>query len=145
MDPTEDRLPDLESHLERQMRVQERQLAVARLAIVAASVVAIVLFREQLSSFAWLLGLAGATATYSIAILLAVGRFPAREVGIVATALDMAVVTLAIYVEPDALDAYLFYWPVVLGVALRFGLAASVWASLVVSFMYASVVLLVAA
>jgi signal transduction histidine kinase len=145
MDPTGARLPDLESHLERQMRVQERQLAGARLAIVAASVVAILVFRGQLSSFAWLLGLAAATAAYSLAILLAVGRFPAREVGIVATALDMAVVTLAIYVEPDALDAYLFYWPVVLGVALRFGLGASVWASLVVSFMYASVVLLAAA
>jgi signal transduction histidine kinase len=144
MDPPELRLPDLESHLERQMRVQERQLAVARLAIVAASVAAIVVLREELSSFAWLLGLAGATAAYSLAIFLAVGRFPAREVGIVATALDMAVVTLAIYGEPDALDLYLFYWPVVLGVALRFGLAASVWASLVVSFMYASVVLLVA-
>jgi signal transduction histidine kinase len=144
MDPTGARLPDLESHLERQMRVQERQLAVARLAIVAASVVAIVLVRDQLSSFAWLLGLAAATAVYSAAILLAVGRFPAREVGIVATALDMAVVTLAIYVQPDALDAYLFYWPVVLGVALRFGLGASVWASLVVSFMYGSVVLLAA-
>jgi signal transduction histidine kinase len=136
------RLPDLESHVERQMRAQERQLAAARLAIVAVSLVAILLFREQLSSFAWLLGLALATAAYSVAILLLVGRFPSREVGIVATALDMVIVTLVIYVEPDALDAYLFYLPVVLGVALRFGLGASVWASLVVSFMYASAVLL---
>jgi signal transduction histidine kinase len=142
MEPTGARLPDLEIHLERQMRAQERQLAVARLAIVAASVVAVVLFRDQLRSFPWLLGLAVAVAIYTTAILLLVGRFPAREVGIVATALDMVVVTLVIYVEPDALDAYLFYWPVVLGVALRFGLGASVWASLVVSFMYASVVLL---
>jgi signal transduction histidine kinase len=136
------RLPDLESHVERQMRAQERQLAAARLAIVAASVVAILVFRDQLSSFAWLLGLAVATAIYSVAILFLVGRFPSREVGIVATALDMVIVTLVIYVEPDALDAYLFYWPVVLGVALRFGLGASVWGSLVVSFMYASAVLL---
>jgi signal transduction histidine kinase len=142
MDSPGDRLPDLESHVERQMRTQERQLAAARLAIVAVSLVAILVFRYQLSSFAWLLGLAVATAAYSVAILLLVGRFPSREVGIVATALDMVVVTLVIYVEPDALDAYLFYWPVVLGVALRFGLGASVWASLVVSFMYASVVLL---
>jgi signal transduction histidine kinase len=142
MEPTGARLPDLEIHLERQMRVQERQLAVARLAIVAASTVAIVLFRDQLTSFPWLLGLAVAVTIYTLAILLLVGRFPAREVGIVATALDMVAVTLVIYVEPDALDAYLFYWPVVLGVALRFGLGASVWASLVVSFMYASVVLL---
>jgi signal transduction histidine kinase len=145
MEPTGARLPDLEIHLERQMRAQERQLAVARFAIVAASALAIVIFRDQLRSFPWLLSLTVAVAIYTIAILLLVGRFPAREVGIVATALDMVVVTLAIYVEPDALDAYLFYWPVVLGVALRFGLGASVWASLVVSFMYASVVLLATA
>jgi signal transduction histidine kinase len=63
-------------------------------------------------------------------------------VGIVATALDMVTVTLAIYAEPQALDAFLFYIPVVLEVALRFGLGASVWTSLVVSFMYASVILL---
>ena len=59
-----------------------------------------------------------------------------------ATALDMVVVTLAIYIEPQALDAFLFYLPVMLGVALRYGLAASIWASIVIGFMYASVVLL---
>ena len=59
-----------------------------------------------------------------------------------ATALDMVVVTVAIYIEPQALDAYLFYVPVMLGVALRYGLAASIWASVVMAFMYASVVFL---
>ena len=49
-----------------------------------------------------------------------------------ATVLDMVVVTLAIYFEPGALDGFLFYLPVMLGVALRYGLAASVWASLVI-------------
>jgi signal transduction histidine kinase len=62
----------------------------------------------------------------------------------VATALDMVAVTLAIYAEPQALDAFLFYIPVVLEVALRFGLGASVWTSIVVSFMYAAVILLAA-
>jgi signal transduction histidine kinase len=134
-------LPDLEAHLERQMRSQERQLAFARALIAAAALVAVVLFRDRLDSFPWLAGLSVAVLLYTGAILVLVGRFPAREVGIVATALDMVVVTLAIYVEPRALDAYLFYVPVVLGVALRFGLGASIWAAAVVSFMYASVVL----
>ena len=83
-----------------------------------------------------------AAILYSGGILLLVGRFPAREIGIVATVLDMIVVTLAIYVAPNALDAFLFYLPVMLGVALRYGLAASVWAAVVIGFMYASVIVL---
>jgi signal transduction histidine kinase len=135
-------LPDLDAHLERQMRSQERQLAYARLAIVLAAIAVVLAFRDQLDSFLWLVGLGVAVVVYTGGILLLVGRFPAREVGIVATALDMVVVTLAIYAEPRALDAFLFYLPVILGVALRFGLGASVWASVVMSFMYASVVLI---
>ena len=141
MESTGGRLPALDVHLERQMRSQERQLAVVRGAIAGAALVAIVLLRSQLTSFPWLAGLAVAAMLYSAGILLLVGRFPAREVGILATALDMIVVTLAIYAEPDALDAFLFYLPVLLGVALRFGLAASIWASVVIGFMYGSVVL----
>ena len=124
------------------MRSQERQLVVARFAIVAASVVAIVTFRSQLESFEWLLGLAAAVTVYNTAVLLLLTRLPARDVGVMATVLDMVVVSLGIYAEPTALDAYLFYWPVVLGVALRFGLWASIWASVVVSFLYASVVVI---
>jgi signal transduction histidine kinase len=129
-------LPDLEAHLERQMRVQERQLAFARALIAATALVAVVLFRDRLDSFPWLAGLCAAVLVYTGAILVLVSRFPAREVGIIATALDMVVVTLAIYAEPRALDAYLFYLPVVLGVALRYGLAASIWASMVVRIGY---------
>ncbi len=142
MEPTGGRLPDLDVHLERQMRSQERQLAVVRATIAGAALVAVVLLREQLASFPWLAGLAIAVLVYTGGILLLVGRFPAREVGIVATLLDMVVVTLAIYLEPGALDGFLFYLPVMLGVALRYGLAASIWASLVIGFMYASVVVL---
>src|SRR5919106_2463269 len=142
MEPTGARLPELEVHLERQMRTQERQLAVARFFMVAAAVAAILVFRDDLEAVPVLLGLAGAVLVYNAGIFLLVGSFPPREVGIVATALDLVVVTLAIYSEPDALDAYLFYGPVVLGVALRFGIAASLWASLVMAFMYASVILI---
>jgi signal transduction histidine kinase len=141
MESTGGRLPALDVHLERQMRTQERQLAVVRGAIAGAALIAIVLLRSQLASFPWLAGLAVAAMLYSGGILLLVSRFPAREVGILATALDMIVVTLAIYAEPDALDAFLFYLPVLLGVALRYGLAASIWASVVIGFMYGSVVL----
>jgi signal transduction histidine kinase len=144
MEPTGGRLPELDVHLERQMRSQERQLAVVRATIAGAALVAVVLLRAQLTSFPWLAGLAVSVLVYTFGILLLVGRFPAREVGIVATVLDMVVVTLAIYFEPRALDGFLFYLPVMLGVALRYGLAASIWASLVMAFMYASVVLLAA-
>jgi signal transduction histidine kinase len=143
MEPTGGRhLPEMDVHLERQMASQERQLAVVRATIAGAALVAIVLFRDQLSSFEGLAGLAIFVLLYTGGILVLVSRFPAREVGIVATALDMVVVTMAIYIEPQALDAYLFYVPVMLGVALRYGLAASIWASLVMAFMYASVVFL---
>jgi signal transduction histidine kinase len=142
MKPTGGRLPELDVHLERQMRVQERQLAIVRAAIAGAGLVAIALFRTQLEAFPWLAGLAVAAILYSGVILVLVGRFPAREIGIVATALDMSVVTLAIYAEPNALDAFLFYLPVILGVALRYGLAASIWSAVVIGFMYASVILL---
>jgi signal transduction histidine kinase len=140
MEPTGARLPELDVHLERQMRSQERQLAILRAAIAGAALITIVLLRDQIAAFPWLAGLAVAAILYSGGILLLVGHFPAREIGIVATALDMIVVTLAIYVAPNALDAFLFYLPVMLGVALRYGLAASVWAAIVIGFMYASVI-----
>lgn len=137
----EHRLPDLEQHLERQMRAQERQLAVVRFAVVLLAALVVIIFRDQLSAFWLVVGVLVVVALYDAALLLLVKRFPAREVGIVATALDMAAVTVAIHAEPQALDAYLFYGPVILAAALRFGFGASVWSSLVVSFMYASVVL----
>lgn len=138
----EHRLPDLEQHLERQMRAQEQQLAVVRFAVVLLAGALILAFRAQLAAFWLVVGVLTVVALYDAALLLLLKRFPAREVGIVATALDMVAVTVAIYAEPQALDAYLFYGPVILAAALRFGLGASVWSSLVVSFMYASVVLL---
>jgi signal transduction histidine kinase len=48
-------------------------------------------------------------------------------------------VTVAIYLVPAIVDLYLFYGLVILGAALRFGLGASVWSSLVMSAMYAAV------
>ncbi len=124
------------------MRAQERQLIFVRAAVAVAAAMVVLVLRDQVAAFPLILGLLIAVAAYDAVLALLLGRFPAREIGIVATALDMAVVTIAIYAEPQALDAYLFYVPVILSAALRFGLGASVWSSLLMAFMYGSVVLL---
>ncbi len=142
MDAREDQgLPDLDRHIERQLRAQERQLVAMRFAVTLPIAAFLIAFRATIPALALLLGLVAAVIVYNLAIALLVGRFPAREVGIVATALDMVAVTVAIYLVPAAIDAYLFYGLVILTVALRFGLGASIWVSLIVAFMYLSVVL----
>ena len=132
---------ELERHLERQMRVQERQLAWARLGMAGLAAVLLVALAPTLPGFGVLLAVLGAIGLLSLATPLLLRRFPAREVGIVSTVAEMAAVTVAVYVASDAVDAYLFYGLVILGVALRFGLAASIWASLVMSGLYIAVVL----
>ncbi|MEP6680095.1 MAG: ATP-binding protein [Chloroflexota bacterium] len=142
MDAREDQgLPDLDRHIERQLRAQERQLVAMRFAVTLPIAAFLIAFRASVPALAPLLGLVAAVIVYNLAIALLVSRFPAREVGIVATALDMVAVTVAIYLVPAAIDAYLFYGLVILTVALRFGLGASIWVSLIVAFMYVSVVL----
>src|SRR5437870_3745567 len=135
-------MDELDRNLERQMRSQERQLMAVRLTLAALAAVVLVAFRASLPSAPVLLALVGVVVAYSLALWWLSSRFPTREVAIVGTALDMAAVTVAVYVQPGAIDAYLFYGLVVLGAALRFGLAASVWSSLVCSGLYATVVLL---
>jgi signal transduction histidine kinase len=88
-----------------------------------------------------LLGTIVVLGLWSLAVFLLLRSFPAREVGIVSTVVDMAAVTTAIYVAPAASDLYLIYGLVILGAALRFGLGASVWSSVVMSAMYLAVVL----
>src|SRR5438874_8201770 len=135
-------MDELDRNLERQMRSQERQLMAVRLTLAAIAAVALVAFRSSLPSAPVLLALVGVVVVYSLALWWLSSRFPTREVAIVGTALDMAAVTVAVYVVPWAVDAYLLYSLVVLGAALRFGLAASVWSSLVCAALYATVVLL---
>jgi signal transduction histidine kinase len=138
-------LPDgpreLERHLEQQMRVQERQLAWARLGMAVLAAILLVGLAPSLPGLGILLGVLAGIAVFSLATPFLLRRFPAREVGIVSTVAEMAAVTVAVYVASDAVDAYLFYGLVILGVALRFGLAASIWASLVMSGLYVAVVL----
>lgn len=127
--------------LEAQLRAQERQLVGVRLVLVALAAGVVLLFRNQVTALPVLLGILGVVAAYSLAVPLLLRGFPAREVGIVTTGLDMTAVTVGVYVAPHAPDAYLFYGLVILGAALRFGLGASLWASVVVSAMYLAVVL----
>lgn len=141
MESTETRTSRLEESVERQMRAMERQLAAVRLVVVVFSAAVSVLLSDQVDEISLLLGIFGGVAVYNVVLVLLLRRFPAQEVGIVATALDMVAVTLAVYVASGALDTYLFYGLVILGVALRFGFGASVWSAIVMSSMYLSVVL----
>jgi len=141
MEATPDGPRELERHLEQQMSAQERQLAWARFGMVALAAIVLLALAPQMDALGVLLAILALLGLLSLAVPLLLRRFPAREVGIVSTALEMAAVTVAVYVASGALDAYLFYGLVILGVALRFGLAASVWASLVMSGLYLAVTL----
>lgn len=132
---------ELERHLEDQMRAQERQLVWVRLGMVLVAAIFLLIVDPDLESRPVLFVLAAVIAISALAIPWLLTRFPAREVGIVSTALDMAAVTVAVYVAGDRIDAYLFYGLVILGTALRFGLLASVWSSIVMSGLYVAVVL----
>ncbi len=133
---------ELERHLENQMRAQERQLVWVRLGVVLVAALFLLLLEPDVASRPVLFVLVTVVAISILAIPWLLTRFPAREVGIVSTALDMAAVTVAVYVAGDRIDAHLFYGLVILGTALRFGLGASVWSSMVMSGLYVSVVLI---
>jgi len=132
---------ELERHLEDQMRAQERQLVWVRLGMVLVAALFLLVVDPDLESRPVLFVLAAVIAISTFTIPWLLTRFPAREVGIVSTALDMAAVTVAVYVAGDRIDAYLFYGLVILGTALRFGLLASLWSSIVMSGLYVAVVL----
>jgi signal transduction histidine kinase len=123
------------------MRAQERQLAWVRLGTVALAATLLVLLVPEIEGLEIILGVLAAIALLSLLTPFLLARFPAREVGIVSTVAEMIAVTVVVYVAGGTLDTYLFYGLVVLGVALRFGLGASIWASLVMSGMYVAVVL----
>ena len=131
---------ELERHLEDQMRTQERQLAWVRLGLVLIAGLVVLVYTPLLTLRPALLGVLGLIGLSTLAVPALLSRFPAREVGIVTTALDMAAVTVVVYLAGNAIDAYLFYGLVILGAALRFGLGASIWSSIVMSGLYAAVV-----
>ena len=131
---------ELERHLEQRMRAQERQLAWVRLGMVALAAAFLLVAVPGLPGIEILLGLLAVVAAWSGLVFWLLRHFPAREVGILSTVVEMAAVTVAVYVAVDAVDLYLFYGLVILGAALRFGLGASVWSAIVMSAMYLAVV-----
>ena len=141
MEAFPDQPHELERHLEQQMRAQERQLAWVRVGMVALAAVGVIVLARDMPGFAVLVALLAVLGLQGLATPILLRHFPAREVGIVSTVLEMVAVTVAVYVASDAMDAYLFYGLVILGVALRFGLVASIWASVVMSGLYLAVVL----
>ncbi|CAN5360664.1 hypothetical protein BH24CHL10_BH24CHL10_11420 [soil metagenome] len=81
---------ELERHLEDQMRAQERQLVWVRLGMVLVAALFLLIVDPDLESRPVLFVLAAVIAISTLAIPWLLARFPAREVGIVSTALDMA-------------------------------------------------------
>jgi signal transduction histidine kinase len=140
MNVASDRSQELERQLERRMRAQERQLAWVRLGIVAVAAVFLLVVVPTLPGIEILLALLGVVAAWSLLVFWLLRRFPAREVGILSTVVEMAAVTIAVYVAVEAEDLYLLYGLVILGAALRFGLGAAVWSSLVMTALYLAVV-----
>lgn len=131
---------ELEAQLELQMRAQERQLTLARLVLCAlAAVLLFALIARDTDGAGVLLAIVAALAAWSLGVPSLLRRFPSREVGIISTVIEMAAVTIAIYSVPGASDLYLFYGLVILGAALRFGLGAAIWSSIVMSGMYVAV------
>jgi signal transduction histidine kinase len=143
MEPARDGPVELERHLEQQMRAQERQLAAVRLGMAVVGALLLAFVVPELPGRTALLVVVALIAAWSLLVPWLLSRFPSREVGIVSTVVDMAAVTVAVYVAADAVDMYLFYGLVILATALRFGLGASLWSSLVMSGMYAAVVIVV--
>ena len=141
MEARSDRSHELERQLERRMRAQERQLAWVRLGMVALAAAVLLIVAPTMPGIEILFALLGVVAAWSVLVFWLLRRFPAREVGIISTVVEMAAVTIAVYVAVDADDLYLLYGLVILGAALRFGLGAAVWSSLVMTGMYLAVVL----
>ena len=83
MDAWSDGSHELERNLERQMRAQERQLAWVRLGMAALAAAFLGFARPEIAGREILIGIAIGLMAWSVLVLWLLGRFPAREVGIV--------------------------------------------------------------
>src|SRR5918999_931341 len=131
-----DRSVELERQLERRMRAQERQLAWVRLGMVALAAAVLVIVVPTVPGIEVLFAVLGVVAGWSLLVFWLLRRFPSREVGILSTVVEMAAVTIAVYVAVDATDLYLVYGLVILGAALRFVLGPAVCSSIIMSAMF---------
>ena len=104
MESRSDRPHELERQLERRMRAQERQLAWVRLGMVALAAAVLLIVAPTMPGIEILLAVLGVVAAWSVLVFWLLRRFPAREVGIISTVVEMAAVTIAVYVAVDAPD-----------------------------------------
>lgn len=133
--------PELARQLDDEMRAQERQLVVVRLAVVVLALVFLLAFGEPIANRVALLALVAGVAAYSALIHLLLGLLPVRPLAVFGVLLDALAVTALVWLASNVPDAYLFYGLVILGSAVRFGMLASVLASVAISAMYVGVLL----
>ncbi len=133
--------PELAAQLDDEMRAQERQLVVVRLAVVALAIGFLLFFGDPIANRVALLGLLVGVVAYSVLIGIAVGTVRVRPVAVVGVVLDAAAVTAVVWLASNVPDSYLFYSLVILGAAVRFGMVPSVAASIAISGAYVGVIL----
>lgn len=131
--------PALARELDDQMRTQERQLVVVRLSVVALGVAFLLVFGEPIAGRFALIGVLAGVAAYSLLIPLLMRRLPALPVAVAGVVLDMLAVSAVVWLATNVPDAYLFYSLVILGIAVRFGMVASVVAALAMSALYVAI------
>jgi len=132
--------PDIARHLDDQVRAQERQLVVVRLAVVALATGFLIVFGEPIGNRVALVGVVGGVAAYSGLIAVLLTRVATRPVAVLGVTLDALAVTAVVWLATDVPDAYLFYSIVILGAAIRFGMIASIALSMVIGVAYLAVV-----
>jgi signal transduction histidine kinase len=132
--------PELAGHLDLQVRAQERQLVAVRLAVVALALGFLITFGEPIDNRFVLMGVVGWIAAYSLLIGLLLRRFPVRPVAVLGVTLDALAATAVVWLATNVPDAYLFYGIVILGVAVRFGMIASIGSATVIGATYMVVV-----
>ena len=141
MHPPSAPTPDLARQLDDEMRAQERQLVIVRLAVVALAVAFLVVFGEPIVGRVSLIVVLGGVAAYSLLIPLLLRRLPARPVAAFGVALDVLAVSAVVWLATNVPDAYLFYSLVILGTAIRFGMAAAAVGSVAMGAMYVAIVI----
>ncbi|MEP7082180.1 MAG: ATP-binding protein [Chloroflexota bacterium] len=132
--------PDLARHLDRQVRTQERQLVTVRLAVVALAIGFLITFGEPIDNRFALMGVVAGVAAYSLLIAALVTRVAVRPVAVLGVVLDAMAVTAVVWLATNEPDGYLFYGLVILGVAIRFGMIASIASSVAIGATYLIVV-----
>ena len=140
MQPSSAETPDLARHLELQVRTQERQLVTVRLAVVALAIGFLITFGEPIDNRFALMGVVAGVAVYSLTIGFLLTRVAVRPVAVAGVILDALAVSAIVWLATNVPDAYLFYGLVILGVAIRFGMIASIASSIAIGATYLAVV-----